>query len=75
MLLFLELIWAHLCIILRKIPTRGLDDTLLTAGGKYPINFTPPRKKFALSLHYNGSNSFLFVSATKMYQLNQKTLK
>ena len=51
--------------------TQGLDDTTLTAEAIYPINFTQPNKKFALSLHYNGSNSFLFVNATKA----KKTLK
>ena len=35
---------------------------------KYPINFTQPRKRFVLSLHHNGSNSFLFANATKIYQ-------
>ena len=38
-------------------------DTILTAEAKYPINFTQPRTRFALSLHYNGRNSFLFVDA------------
>ena len=49
-----------------------LDDTTLTAEAKYPISFTQPRKRFVLSLHYNGSNSFLFVNATKIYQLKVK---
>ena len=30
------------------------------------------RKKFVLSLHYNGSNSFLLVNATKIYQFKAK---
>ena len=47
--------------------TQRLDDTTLTAEAKYPINFTQPRKWFALILHYNGSNSFLFVNAAKIY--------
>ena len=45
-------------LILGDGPTQGLDDTTLTAEAKYPINFTQPRKRFVLSLHYNGSNSF-----------------
>ena len=40
----------------------------LKAEAKYPINFTQSEKRFVLSLHYNGSNSFLFGNATKMYQ-------
>ena len=45
---------------------KGLDDTTLTAEAIYPINFTKSGKRLALSLHYNGSNSFLFVNATKI---------
>ena len=42
------------------------------AEAKYPINFTQPRKRLVLSLHYNGRNSFLFVNATKIYQFEAK---
>ena len=42
-------------------PTHGLDDTTLTAEAKYPINFTLWGKRFVLSIHYNGSSSFLFI--------------
>ena len=59
-------------LILGEEPTQGLDDTTLTAEAKYPINFTQPRKRLVLSLHYNGSNSFLFVHATKIYQFKAK---
>ena len=46
-------------LIFGEGPTQGLDDTQLTAEAKYPINFTQPRKRFVLSLHCNGSKSFL----------------
>ena len=59
-------------LILGEGPTQGLDDTTLTAEAKYPINFTQSGKRFALSLHYNGSNSFLFVNATNVYQFKAK---
>ena len=59
-------------LILGDGPTQGLDDTTLTAKAKYPINFTQLEKRFVLSLHYNGSNSFLFVNATKIYQFKAK---
>ena len=49
-------------------PTQGLDDATLTVEAKYHINFTQSNRKFVLSLHYNRSNSFLFVNATKIYQ-------
>ena len=44
----------------------------LTAEAKYPISFTQSGKRFVLSLHYNGSNRFLLVNATKIYQLRNK---
>ena len=56
-------------------PTQGLDDTTLTAEVIYLINFTQANKTFVLILHYNGSNSFLFVNATKVYQLKTKDSK
>ena len=59
-------------LILGEGPTQGLDDTTLTAKTKYPINFTQSGKRFVLGLHYNGSNSFLFVNATKIYQFKAK---
>ena len=40
-------------LILGEGPTQGLDNTALTADAKYPTNFTQPRKRFVLSLHYN----------------------
>ena len=53
-------------------PTQGLDDTTLTAEAQYSINFSRSNRKFCLSLHYNESNSFLFVNATKIYQFKAK---
>ena len=38
----------------------------------YSINFTVTRKKFCLSLHYNGTNSYLFVNGTEIYKLKAK---
>ena len=40
--------------------TQRLDHTTSAVKGKYPINFTQPRKILILSLHYNGRNSFFF---------------
>ena len=59
-------------LILGERPTQGLDDTTLTAEAKDAINFTQLRKRFALSLRYNGSNSFLFINNTKIYQFKAK---
>ena len=59
-------------LILGEGLTQGLDDTTLTAEAKYPINFTQSGKRFVLSLHNNGSNSFLFVNAVEVYQFKTK---
>ena len=34
----------------------------------YSINFTLTKKKFCLSLDYNGANSYLFVNGTEIYK-------
>ena len=39
---------------------------------KYPINFTQSNRRFVLNLHYNESDSFLFVDATKISQFKAK---
>ena len=38
----------------------------------YSINFTENNKKFCLSLHYNGANSYLFVICTEVYKFKAK---
>ena len=38
----------------------------------YSINFTVKDKKFCLSLHYNGANSYLFVNGTEIYKFKVK---
>ena len=41
---------------------QGINDTTLYADKIYSQNFTQPNKKFVLSLHYNGDDSYLFVN-------------
>ena len=41
----------------------------------YSINFTEKNKKFCLSLHYNGANSYLFVNGTEIYKFKAKDSK
>ena len=53
-------------------PTQGLDGSILLAEATYPINFTQRNKCFLFSLHYNGSNKFLFVNATEIDQFKAK---
>ena len=59
-------------LILGEGPPQGLDHTTITSEAKYPIRFTQLNKRFALSLCCNGSNSFLFVNNTKIYQFKTK---
>ena len=59
-------------LVLGEGPTEGLNNVTITAEAKYPIDFTESGKRFVLSVHYNGSNSFLFVKAVKMYQFKGK---
>ena len=59
-------------LVLCISPTQRLDNTTSTAEGKCLIKFSISNNKFCLSLHYNGSNSFSFVNATKIYQYEIK---
>ena len=38
----------------------------------YSINFTVTKKKFCLSLHYNGANSYLFVNGKEIIKFKAK---
>ena len=58
-------------LVLGKGPTQELEHTL-TAEKMYSINFTVTKKKFCLSLHYNGANSYLFVNGTEIYKFKAK---
>ena len=59
-------------LVLGRGPTQGLEHTL-TAEKMYSTNFTVKKKKFCLSLHYNGVNSLWMVQ--KLLNLKQKILK
>ena len=58
-------------LVLGKGPTQGLEHTLTTEK-IYSINFTVTKKKFCLSLHYNGANSYLFVNGTEILKFKAK---
>ena len=38
----------------------------------YSINFTVTKKRFYLSLHYNGANSYLFVNGKEIIKFKAK---
>ena len=59
-------------LILGEGFTQGLDNTAIYAEKLYSINFTEKTKKFCLSLHYNGSNSYLFVNCTEVHKFKTK---
>ena len=58
-------------LILGRGPTQSLEHTL-TAEKIYSINFTVTKKKFCLSLHYNGAISYLFVNGKEIHKFKAK---
>ena len=53
--------------------TQDIHDTTLYAEKKFYRNFTDPGKKFVLSLHYNGDDSYLFVNGRQELKFKCKT--
>ena len=53
--------------------TQGINDTTIYVEKNYYRNFTDPGKKFVLSLHYNGDNSYLFVNGKQELKFKYKT--
>ena len=52
---------------------QGIDGTTLYVEKKFYRNFTDPGKKFLLSLHYHGDNSYLFVNGRQELKFKAKT--
>ena len=53
--------------------TQGIDKTTIYVEKNYYRNFTDPGKKFVLSLHYNGDDSYLFVNDRQELKFKAKT--
>ena len=53
--------------------TQGSNYTTIYAEKNFYKNFTDFGKKFVLSLHYNGDNSYLFVNGTQELKFKAKT--
>ena len=51
---------------------QGISDTTLYAEKIYSQNFTAVNKKFVLSLHYNGDDSYLFVNGKRELKFKAK---
>ena len=45
--------------------TQGINDTMLYVEKNYWRNFTDPGKKFIISLHYNGDESYFLLMVDK----------
>ena len=52
---------------------QGIHDTTLYAEKNYWRNFTDPGKKFIISLHYNGDESYFFVNGRQELKFKAKT--
>ena len=53
--------------------TQGINDTTLYVEKNYWINFTNPGRKFIVSLHYNGDESYFFVNGRQELKFKAKT--
>ena len=51
---------------------QGINDTTLHAEKLYSQNFAAANKKFVLSLHYNGDDSYLFVNGKQELKFKAK---
>ena len=58
-------------LILSKGPTQGLEH-ILSAEKMYSTNFTKENTKFCLSLHDNGTDSYLFVNGKNIQKFTAK---
>ena len=59
--------------VMSEIFIQGINDTTIYAEKKFYRNFTDPGKKFMLSLHYNGDDSYLFVNGSQELKFKCKT--
>ena len=51
---------------------QGINGTTIYAEKLYSIDFTQSDKRFVLSLHYNGDNSYLFVNGVEQLKFKSK---
>ena len=59
-------------LILGIGPTQGLGEHSSTAEKIYSINLTDHSKKCCFSLHYNGTNNYLFVNSAEIIKFKAK---
>ena len=58
-------------LVLAKGPTQKLKH-MLTVEKLYSINFTENNKKLCLTLHYNETNSYLYINGTEIIKFKAK---
>ena len=58
--------------VLGKDFVQGINGATIYAEKIYKHNFTTPNKKFVLSLHCNGDNSYLFVNGGEELKFKTK---
>ena len=63
---------ANNVLVLGKGFIQGINDTPIYAEKTHSINFTKTKRKFCLSLHYNGDNSYLFVNGKEICKFKAK---
>ena len=64
---------ANNIYVMGDLFVQEINDTTLYAEKVYSQNFTQPSKKFVLSLHYNGDDSYLFVNGKQELKFKCKT--
>ena len=63
---------ANNIYVMGDLFVQGVNDTTLYAEKIYSQNFTSVNKKFVLSLHYNGDDSYLFVNGKQELKFKAK---
>ena len=64
---------ANNIYVMGELFIQGINNTTIYAEKKFYRNFTDPGKKFILSLHYNGDDSYLFVNGRQELKFKCKT--
>ena len=59
-------------LVLDKAFIQGINDTTIYAEKMHSPNFTVDNKRFCLSLHYNGDNSYLLVNGKEIHKFKAK---
>ena len=66
---------ANNIYVMGKDYIQKINNTTIFAEKMYYRKFTDPGKKFVLSLHYNGNNSYLHVNGNQELKFKAKTDK